>query len=158
MSSEQKDETELINYEFRELGIKALSTLLKRPENALVMEKAIFKKLIESNTIDIDTYKWCVYGVIGVLTQNSDKKQVLSQIKDGKIGWKSSIYDDISAKLDEYDEYLVIPFDVVEGINQCPRCKSKRTWNIQKQVRSSDEPMTTFSRCVDCGYNWSYSG
>jgi DNA-directed RNA polymerase subunit M/transcription elongation factor TFIIS len=157
--SNSKNEINLdLNEDYRDTGIKALATVLKRPENAVIVEKAIYKKLSENKNLDIETYKWCVYGVIGILLENTDKKQVLADIKNGKIGWNSHVYDDISAKLNEFDEYLVIPIQVVDGVVECPRCKSKRTWNIQKQVRSSDEPMTTFSRCVDCGFQWSYSG
>jgi DNA-directed RNA polymerase subunit M/transcription elongation factor TFIIS len=144
--------------DFRDQGIKALSTVLKRPENCNIVEKAIFKKLSEIGDVDEDIYKWCVYGVVGLLCQNTDKKEVLKDIKAGKIGWQNPTYDNVAAKIEEFDNYLIIPFEVVEGVTECPRCKSRRTLNVQKQTRSADEPMTTFSRCVDCGFQWTYSG
>jgi len=43
-----------------------------------------------------------------------------------------------------------------EGVYQCenPECRSQRTISFQKQVRSADEPMTTFVRCLGCGKRW----
>ena len=36
----------------------------------------------------------------------------------------------------------------------CRKCKSNKCTYIQIQIRSSDEPMTTFVSCIDCGYRW----
>lgn len=146
--------------DLRENAISAFRTVLTKIQNCDIFEKLIFNQIYKSNPqkFDVDTYKWCVFNVIGYLFKESDKKRIADDVKQGKIGWKSPIYDNISAKIDEFDEYLVKPFDVVEGVNECGKCGSKKTWNVQKQVRSSDEPMTTFSRCVNCGNQWSYSG
>ena len=37
----------------------------------------------------------------------------------------------------------------------CPHCDSKRAYYLQIQIRSADEPMTTFFKCVACRGNWS---
>ena len=139
----------------RELSINAFSMVLSQKKNCEILEKNIYASLKD----DITTYTWCVYQVLGVLLKDKKRLQeVLKDIKGGRLGWKGPIYDDISQKIQEFDEYLVKPFEVVEGVIQCGKCGSKRTWSVQKQTRSSDEPMTTFSRCVDCGNNWTYSG
>ena len=36
----------------------------------------------------------------------------------------------------------------------CSKCKSKKCSYYQLQTRSSDEPMTTFVTCLDCGKRW----
>ena len=139
----------------RELSINAFSKVLTQKKNCEILEKNIYASLKD----DMDTYRWCVYQVLGLLLQDKKRLQeVLKDIKEDRLGWKSPIYGDISRKIQEFDEYLVKPFEVVEGVIQCGKCGSKRTWSVQKQTRSSDEPMTTFSRCVDCGNNWTYSG
>jgi len=139
----------------RELSLKALSTVLKSEKNCTIFEKYIYEKCSD----DEEMYTWCVYQVVGLLLQNLGKmKEIAKNVKEGKIGWESETYDSISSKISEFDEYLVKPFEVVEGISECGKCHSKKTWSVQKQVRSSDEPMTTFSRCVECGNQWSYSG
>lgn len=52
------------------------------------------------------------------------------------------------------DEVDVDARDVVEGIFQCKKCGSKRTTYYSLQTRSSDEPMTNFITCVECGNRW----
>ncbi|KZT65836.1 hypothetical protein DAEQUDRAFT_746862 [Daedalea quercina L-15889] len=36
----------------------------------------------------------------------------------------------------------------------CPKCDHGRAYFYQLQIRSADEPMTTFYRCASCGNNW----
>jgi len=36
----------------------------------------------------------------------------------------------------------------------CPRCSHHRAYYQQLQIRSADEPMTTFYKCVECGHRW----
>jgi len=36
----------------------------------------------------------------------------------------------------------------------CRKCRSNKTTYYQIQLRSSDEPMTTFVSCIDCGNRW----
>ena len=36
----------------------------------------------------------------------------------------------------------------------CERCHSKKTSMVQLQLRSGDEPMTTFVTCVTCSFRW----
>ncbi len=43
---------------------------------------------------------------------------------------------------------------VESGIFKCNRCKSDKTTYYQMQVRSADEPMTTFVTCVNCNLRW----
>lgn len=38
-----------------------------------------------------------------------------------------------------------------EGAFACPNCKGKNTSYYELQTRSSDEPMTIFASCNDCG-------
>ena len=42
----------------------------------------------------------------------------------------------------------------LEGLFKCEKCKSKCTTYYQLQIRSADEPMTTFIECLDCNNRW----
>jgi DNA-directed RNA polymerase III subunit RPC11 len=36
----------------------------------------------------------------------------------------------------------------------CDKCGHPRAYFYQLQIRSADEPMTTFYRCAGCAYQW----
>ncbi|EPQ27845.1 uncharacterized protein PFL1_04589 [Pseudozyma flocculosa PF-1] len=38
----------------------------------------------------------------------------------------------------------------------CPKCENPKAFFMQLQIRSADEPMTTFYRCTNakCAYQW----
>lgn len=131
------------------LGKKILGTVLKNSKNIDLFDKYISEK--------VENDPECYYQVAGLL-MTTEMKKVLGEVKEGKIGWESSTYKEVAENLTEYDQYLKNPFEVAEGVSECKKCGSKKTWSIQKQTRSSDEPMTTFTRCVQCGHQWSYSG
>ena len=37
---------------------------------------------------------------------------------------------------------------------RCPHCEHNKAYFMQKQIRSADEPMTIFYKCVECGGRW----
>lgn len=37
---------------------------------------------------------------------------------------------------------------------RCPKCDHTRAYYFQLQIRSADEPMTTFYKCCSCGHQW----
>jgi DNA-directed RNA polymerase subunit M/transcription elongation factor TFIIS len=41
-----------------------------------------------------------------------------------------------------------------QGIFPCPQCKKSNTDTVELQTRASDEPMTIFNTCRDCGKAW----
>lgn len=41
-----------------------------------------------------------------------------------------------------------------EGIFVCRKCKGRKIHYYQLQIRSADEPMTTFFTCMSCGCKW----
>lgn len=138
----------------RDKGLKLLSTVIKHSKNCEIIEKNIYKN-IEND----DDYLWTVYQICGLLLKDKKSlKNVDLIVKKGDIGWKLPLYEIPSKRIEEHDQYLVNPFEVVEGVLECHKCGSKKTMSVQIQTRSSDEPMTTFSKCVDCGTEWRYSG
>ncbi|KAL7068558.1 putative DNA-directed RNA polymerase III subunit RPC10 [Cryptosporidium serpentis] len=36
----------------------------------------------------------------------------------------------------------------------CPKCSNTEAYFFQLQIRSADEPMTSFYTCVKCEYKW----
>lgn len=74
---------------------------------------------------------------------------------DGGILWDNIFFSKIRDKIEEENNFIENPIvDIEEGIIQCNKCKSHKTFSYQKQVRSSDEGFTLFVSCVDCNASW----
>lgn len=145
---------------------EALQTVFNKQKNIDIFTNEInevsksLKEGKEEREEDNDTLsKDITYQTCGLLLQQKyDNKDILKQLKKKKVLWSSTSFEQIESKLQEHDQYLVQPFDVVDGVVECPKCKKSKTWSIQKQTRGADEPMTTFSKCVSCGFSWAYAG
>ena len=138
--------------DIRETGIMALKTVLKHEQNAKILEKYIHKVSAKNDEYEI------IYQTVGDIIKNINIKIILENIKKEIVGWKHPTFKQISERIEEHDEFIINPFEVEEGVTECKKCGSKRVFTYTKQVRSSDEPMTTFARCVKCKSNWTYSG
>lgn len=78
-----------------------------------------------------------------------------SQNKDK---WSHPRYAEAARCQAEYDDYIRNPCEVVEGVIDCTRCRSKRVFSSSIQNRAADEPMTTIAKCAECGHKWSQNG
>lgn len=72
--------------------------------------------------------------------------------------WNHPMYADASKCQAEYDNYILNPFEVVEGVLDCLKCKSRRVFSTSIQNRAADEPLTTVAKCAQCGYRWTQNG
>lgn len=72
-------------------------------------------------------------------------------IKRKKIGYNHNEFKFIRDCFQEEEDFIMNPPIIEEGVISCKKCKSKRTFSFNKQTRSSDEQVTVFVRCVDCG-------
>lgn len=138
--------------ETRVTGTSVLSTLLNKEQNVRIIEKHVYEASVSN-----EEYNSILYDVVGDITQNLKLKDIVSNLKNKKVGWKHPCFKEIAYKVEEQNNFIENPFEVEEGVQQC-KCGSKRVFSYQKQVRSADEPMTTFSTCCKCGAEWCYSG
>ena len=142
--------------ELRSKGSKALGTVLNKKTNINIVEKCIHKKA--KTTDDYESiYKRILYQTVGDIIKGINLKDLVKNIKRGLVGWKHPVFSDIKNRIEEHDEFIINPFEVEEGVTTC-HCGSGRVFTYQKQCRGSDEPMTTFAKCVACKAQWSYSG
>jgi len=140
---------------FRDKGKKCLCTVLKIKKNIDTIERNIYNLCVRQK--DFSKYNQYILQVVNKIIKRKPLKQVLIDIKEGALGWKHPIFNEIESRIQEQNDYLVHPFEVEEGVLEC-KCGSKRVYSYQRQSRSSDEPMTTFAQCVACNSRWTYSG
>ena len=94
--------------------------------------------------------------------------QLCNFVKDGSIDVDqiaymkpSQLYPDhwkqLLEKKTANDEFLYLkkPGAITDQW-KCGKCKERKCTYYQLQIRSSDEPMTTFVTCVNCGNRWNF--
>jgi DNA-directed RNA polymerase subunit M/transcription elongation factor TFIIS len=87
---------------------------------------------------------------------NIDEKTFMKNVMfilDDNI-YDTTIYKNEQNELKERDNFVSNPFTVEEGVMQCNKCGSKKTYSQSKQVRSADEGFSTFCMCANCGAKW----
>ncbi len=142
--------------ELRSNGSKALETVLSKQTNINIVEKCIHKKAKKADDYE-SIYKKILYQTVGDIITGINLKDLVKNIKRELVGWNHPVFSDIKNRIEEHDEFIINPFEVEEGVTTC-HCGSGRVFTYQKQCRGSDEPMTTFAKCVACKAQWSYSG
>lgn len=143
--------------DYRQKGKKALNTVLKQQKNIDVVEKNIFNDIISRYDKDEEienNYIRAIYQIVGDILNKENLQNVLDRIKESKLGWKHHAFAEWQDQIDEQDRFIETPFVVEEGIIECKKCKSKRVFYYQRQVRSSDEGFSLFCSCISCGSKW----
>ena len=79
---------------------------------------------------------------------------VKHDVKQGTYEWESCRFDDLKKEQEEEDAFISNPIEVEEGVVDCGKCKSKKTYSYQLQTRSGDEGITSFVQCISCGNKW----
>lgn len=86
------------------------------------------------------------------LKKEKDLKNELTRLSPQKLMpnvWEDIIY---KKKLIKEKQNNIATSDIYE----CPICFKRKCIVTQAQIRSADEPMTTFFRCVECGHTMSF--
>lgn len=146
--------------ELRQKGKTAIGMIIKKENNINIIEKWVFTITERENkfTESFQTeYIRNIFQIVHDLKIGKDRNELLNNIKKKKIGWNHSCFEEIRIALQEQDDFVMNPFEIVEGALEC-RCGSKRVFSYSKQVRSADEPMSTFAQCMVCKSKWTYSG
>jgi DNA-directed RNA polymerase subunit M/transcription elongation factor TFIIS len=146
--------------DFRDKGLLALNKVLKNKQNIDIIEKNIYgiTKINLTDKDDIERlYLYSIYQIINDISRGYKLKDILLIIKNNKLNWNHSFFQDI--KNDEIDEdnFIIKPFEIEEGVMTC-NCGSKRVFSYQKQSRGADETASTYAECMLCKKKWVYSG
>lgn len=130
-----------------------LKLVVKNENNVNILEKNIF----EVSNDDENIYKNITFQVVNDISNGKKLKDTLNDIKNFKVNWKHSSLNEYIQEEIEQDNFIIQPFEIVEGITEC-KCGSKRVYSFTKQTRGGDEISTTFNECLSCKSKWSYSG
>lgn len=99
----------------------------------------------------LDHLRYIVYEIYTEWNVYPKLDELFAWIKSNSFGYGNEVFRTCKQLIDEEDEFITNPPVVDEGVNQCRRCKSLRTFSFTKQTRSSDEAATVFVSCTECG-------
>lgn len=149
--------------ESRKKAKNALKIVFNKEQNINTIEKNIYdvsmNNLKKYENLE-DVYLFNIYQLINDILNNDNNinhQELLKNIKKGNIYWRHEFLNEFIKKEIEQENFLIKPFEIEEGVLQC-KCGSKKVFSYQKQVRSLDEPASTFATCTSCGSKWVYSG
>ena len=96
-----------------------------------------------------------LYQLCGKLIQKEFAFSALYQEMEKQCtGWESKTYDKQREEERQLIQVMTVKLSVTEGLYQCSRCKSQKTFSRQVQTRSADEGMTSIIQCSECNKVW----
>ena len=110
---------------------KTISLYLNLNKKSKIGNKNLLKRL-KNKEIDVKTLAW-------LKPQELFPEKWEKLIKRQKADEEYCYEKDFAMETDEF---------------KCSRCKERRCTYYMLQIRSSDEPMTTFITCKNCGHRW----
>lgn len=111
-------------------------------------------KFLKTMTNDERMLKYLLYEIAVEYLFTDNLNQVMEQVQKKEIGWNHPNFNQIKQEFQEEDDFIQNPPAVEEGVMECKKCHSKRTFSFSKQTRRSDESATVFIRCSNCNYTY----
>jgi len=123
-----------------------LSEFILKRKNRAEVAKALFTYAKE----DAEEARYLLFEIFAEYLTHPKVNDIFSKIKNKELSWKHPGFDDIKRKYQEFDDFITSPPEVEEGVIECKKCGSKKTFSFSKQTRSADEATTVFVRCANC--------
>lgn len=123
-----------------------LNSFIKKETNRKIIAKMLWK--IANKDYELANY--LCFEILSEYLCSFKFTDIINNVKNKKIAWNHSAFDKYDKKLKEYDDFLTNPPEVMEGVIECHKCGSKKTFSFSKQTRRADESATVFVRCSNC--------
>jgi len=159
---------------FRKNVVAQLNKLIENEKQTTNLEKGIFNYSLKEASNRRVVRKWDNPYFVQIYTDRlrsifvnlTSFSHLLQRVKSGKIKghviafmthqemnpekWDPLIQAKMKRDKVKYDTTIKASTDAFT----CKKCSSKNCTYYQLQTRSSDEPMSTFVTCIDCGKHW----
>lgn len=124
--------------------------LFKKKENVDRL-MGFLTKMTDNNKEEME---YLLYEIVVEYLYTDNLRQVMEQVQKRELGWDHPNFRQISQDFQEEDDFIQKPPVVEEGVMECSKCGSKRTFSFSKQTRRSDESATVFIRCSNCNHTY----
>lgn len=125
------------------------SLLFKKQQNSCRL-----LRFLKGMTTNEEELQYLLYEIVVEYLYTDNLNQVMEQVQKKDFGWDHPNFDVIRQEFQEEDDFIQNPPVVEEGVMECTKCHSKRTFSFSKQTRRSDESATVFIRCSNCNYTY----
>ena len=136
----------IMSSEWIDMCDTVLSSFIIKKDNRINIAKALWSIANK----DPDEAKYLLYEVFTEYLTTLKTNDVFVKVKNRDIGWRHAGLQDIHHRYREFDNFLTSPPEVYEGVLECKKCGSKKTFSFSKQTRRADESATVFVRCASC--------
>lgn len=117
-------------------------------------QKKLVKFLLNYSKGDENKAFYYLYEILTEYHCNTNIENVLDIIINKKLEWNHPMFENLKFIQKENDDYLLNPPEVEEGVIECRKCHSKKTFSFSKQTRRADESATVFVRCSNCQHTF----
>ena len=134
---------------YRNNWINVLGKYLSNQKNIEILDKCVYYYC--SNR---DEYLSNIYEIVEMICDRVKLKDIIFRVKNKMVGINSDDFRDVQDKIKEEESFIIKPFEIDEGVLECGKCGSKKTYSYTKQTRSGDESTTVFAICCNCNNSW----
>ena len=127
-----------------------IEDILKKYISNIENQKKIMIYL-ETITKEKEEQKCILYETISNSTKTN---HFFERMKTKQFLFDHSKYNDIRHNLEEQQRFIDNPPVMEDGVIECYKCKSKKTYSYAKQTRASDEGTSVFVRCAECQHQF----
>jgi len=99
---------------------------------------------------EMEWQKYVMYELLTEIQCHHQPSLLLEMMSQKHILWNHNHFTSIQSRFQEQDDFIENPGEIEEGLFECRKCKSRRTFSFSKQTRRSDEGTTVFVRCAEC--------
>jgi transcription elongation factor S-II len=159
--------------QFREKVREKLNVYFENEKHSANLEKGIHNWALKESTYRKIVKKWDNPYFVQIYVDhlrsvfiNLKNDRLVQQIKEGEMKphllafmthqemkpdrWDKLIAEKIKRDKNKFE----INIEAATDTFKCRKCHSRKCTYYQAQLRSADEPMTTFVSCLDCGTRW----
>ena len=144
--------------DFIKTADKILHHFIKKSGNRYKIAESLWKQAVTTySDNDNCMFKnpepyamYLLYELSAEFATDPKVEDFIQRVKNKRSGWDHPVFRPFHHLQKEYDDFLLNPPEVEEGVIQCHRCGSKKTFSFSKQTRRADESATVFVRCAEC--------
>lgn len=124
-----------------------IDLFVKKKKNRENIAEFIWEKIAFQ---DKDYAIYILYELLVEWTVNPQITDFIYKIKKHKLGWNHPTFRSFHIHEKEQDDFMSNPPILEEGVIECKKCSSRKTYSFSKQTRRADESATVFVRCSQC--------